>query len=57
MDDVDPLGSLFTDQRGPFIGALAATHDEYAAAAEIFEVHEITGVRANSRRHGIGPRG
>ena len=56
MDDVDPLGSLFTDQGGPFVGALAATHYEYTGAAEIFEVHEVTGMRANSRRHGIGPR-
>src|SRR5580700_10351509 len=56
VDDVNPLGSLFTDQGGPFVGALAATHDKYARAAEILEVHEITGMRANSRGHGISPR-
>ncbi len=39
VDDVDPFGPLFTDQRGPFVGALAATDNEHARAAEIFEVH------------------
>ena len=51
VDDVDPLGPLFTDQRGPFVGALTAADDEHSRGPQIFEVHEVTGMSSNPGRH------
>ena len=52
MDDVDPLGPLFTDQIGPFVGALTAAHDEhYVPRGDLFEVHCVNGMRGHFGRN------